>query len=153
MSRRRTVAVLVAAAAAFLVAPHALPAQAATHHDRAAAPAPATAHPLIQGVVVDQNGKPVDDVSVEAVKPDGTVQASALTYASNRPGGPQHGYFYLEVTKGTYTLALSRSEYEDGQPVHAVGLIILAPGRKLHAIPRAWPKRGFRGPGVLIPTR
>ena len=111
MSRRRIAAVL-AACGALLVAPHALPAQAATSHaSRPAAPALAAVHPLIQGVVVDQSGDPVDDVQVQATKADGTPQASALTYASDREDGPQHGYFYVEVTKGSYTLTLSKSGY------------------------------------------
>lgn len=111
MSRRRTTAALLAAALTVLVAPHALPAQAAGTHDRAAAPSRVVAHPLIQGVVVDQDGDPVDDVEVQATKDDGTEQASALTYASDRPDGPQHGYFFLDVTKGTFTLTLAKDGY------------------------------------------
>lgn len=110
MSRRRIAAVL-ACCGALLAVPHALPAQAAPVH-RAAAPRAAESHPLIQGVVVDQKGKPVDDVQVKAIKADGTVQASALTYASDREDGPQHGYFFVEVTRGTYTLKLSRDGYK-----------------------------------------
>ena len=112
MSRRRIAAVL-ASCAALLVAPHALPAQATTpSHDVAAAPSTAVVHPLIQGVVVDQAGKPVDDVMVQATRADGTPQASAQTYASNREDGPQHGYFFVEVTKGSYTLTLSKKGYK-----------------------------------------
>ncbi len=110
MSRRRIAAVL-ACCGALLATPHALPAQAAPA-DRAAAPRAAVSHPLIQGVVVDQKGKPVDDVEVTAIKADGTVQGSALTYASDREDGPQHGYFFVEVTQGTYTLELSRDGYK-----------------------------------------
>ncbi|HEU5037552.1 MAG TPA: Ig-like domain repeat protein [Nocardioides sp.] len=115
MSRRRIAAAL-AACGVLLVVPHALPAQAAAPHaHRADAPARAEVHPLIQGVVVDQAGNPVDDVQVQATKGDGTQQASALTYASERADGPQHGYFFLEVTKGTYTLTLSKQGYKTVQ--------------------------------------
>ena len=111
MSRRR-IATLLASCGVLLAAPHALPAQAAPSHDRAAAPSAVEVHPLIQGVVVDQDGNPVDDVMVQATKADGTPQASDETYASQRADGPQHGYFYLEVTKGTYTLTLSKKGYQ-----------------------------------------
>lgn len=113
MSRRRIVAATLAAGGVLLVAPHALPAQAATaSHDVAAAPGKAVVQPLIRGIVVDQNGTPVDDVTVQATKDDGTPQASDQTYASKREDGPQHGYFYLYVTKGTFTLALSKNGYK-----------------------------------------
>lgn len=71
----------------------------------------AAVHPLIQGVVVDQFGRPVDDVEVRAIKDDGSVQASAFTYASSREDGPQHGYFFLEVTKGSFTVELAKEGY------------------------------------------
>lgn len=71
--------------------------------------------PLIQGVVVDQGGRYVDDVQVMAVRPDGSVAASALTYASDRPDGPQHGYFYLAVGgPGSYTVTVTKSGYVAG---------------------------------------
>jgi Bacterial Ig-like domain (group 3) len=112
MSRRRTAAAL-AAFGALLLVPHALPAQAATSHvARSAASVSAEVHPLIQGVVVDQDGNPVDDIEVQATKGDGTEQASALTYASDREDGPQHGYFFLEVSKGSFTLTLSKDGYK-----------------------------------------
>ncbi|GAA1134913.1 Ig-like domain repeat protein [Nocardioides aquiterrae] len=112
MSRRR-IATLLASCGVLLAAPHALPAQAApSSADRAVAPLRAEVHPLIRGVVVDQDGDPVDDVEVQATKADGTEQASALTYASDREDGPQHGYFFLEVTKGTYTVTLSKKGYK-----------------------------------------
>ena len=120
---RRLVATLLATGGVLLAAPHALPAQAATPHaDRSAAAVTTEVHPLIQGVVVDQDGNPVDDVEVQATKADGTPQASDLTYANRRDDGPQHGYFWLEVTKGTYTLTLSKDgyktvEYDAGQVV------------------------------------
>lgn len=70
--------------------------------------------PLIQGVVVDQGGRYVDDVQVLAVRPDGTVAASALTYASARPDGPQHGYFFLAVgRRGNYTVTVAKQGYRD----------------------------------------
>jgi len=76
------------------------------------APRAAAHPPLVQGVVVDQFGKFVDDVEVDAVGSPGG-KASALTYASKRDDGPQHGYFYLEVgKKGSYTLTLSKDGYE-----------------------------------------
>lgn len=78
-----------------------------------AAPAHAAQiRPLIQGVVVDQGGRYVDDVQVLAVRPDGSVAASALSYASDRPDGPQHGYFFLAVgARGTYTVTLAKDGY------------------------------------------
>ena len=78
-----------------------------------AAPAGATqVRPLLQGVVVDQGGRYVDDVRVLAVRPDGSVAASDLSYASARPDGPQHGYFFLAVVDpGTYTVKLAKSAY------------------------------------------
>lgn len=118
---RRHIATLLASCGVLLAAPHALPAQAAAPHGhRAVVAAAAEVHPLIQGVVVDQDGTPVDDVEVQATKADGTPQASDLTYASKRDDGPQHGYFWLQVTKGTYTLTLSKDgyktvEYDAGQ--------------------------------------
>jgi hypothetical protein len=111
MSRRR-IATLLAACGVLLAAPHALSAEAATSDAAPVAAAAAEVHPLIQGVVVDQAGHPVDDVEVQATKADGTEQASALTYASDREDGPQHGYFFLEVTKGTYTVTLSKKGYK-----------------------------------------
>lgn len=111
---RRTAAVaagLVTGLAAFFVAPQALPASAAPH------PSPGVTveragQALIQGVVVDQFGQYVDDVKVQAIKGDGTPAASALTYASKRQDGPQHGYFFLDVGRGTYTLKLTREGYK-----------------------------------------
>lgn len=111
---RRTAAVaagLVTALAALLVAPQVLPASAAPQHAEGVTVARA-GQALIQGVVVDQFGEPVDDVKVQATKADGTPAASALTYASKRADGPQHGYFFLEVTRGTYTLKLTREGYK-----------------------------------------
>lgn len=107
---RRTVAAVAAGIAALLVAPQALPASAASHAGPAATARAGQA--LIQGVVVDQFGTPVDDVEVKATKADGTAAASALTYASDRKNGPQHGYFYLEVGRGTYTVTFTRRGYK-----------------------------------------
>ena len=79
----------------------------------AAAPADA-ARPhrqLVRGVVVDQTGTPVDDVLVQAVDDFGDVAATALTYASRWPSGPQHGYFFLEVDPGTYSIEISKPGY------------------------------------------
>ena len=83
----------------------------------AAAPAPsapvfvAPAN-LIQGVVVDQRGRAVDDVTVEAVKADGTNDAADQTYEASWEGGPGHGYFALSVHRGSYTLVLSKAGYK-----------------------------------------
>ena len=77
-----------------------------------AAPAHAVVRPLVQGVVVDQGGRAVDDVTVVAERAHGTVAASSLTYASAREDGPQHGYFYLAVgSAGDYTVSMSRPGY------------------------------------------
>lgn len=77
-----------------------------------AAPAQAAVRPLVQGVVVDQGGRPVDDVTVVAERGDQSVAASSLTYASAREGGPQHGYFYLAVgSAGAYTVSMSKPGY------------------------------------------
>lgn len=75
------------------------------------APASAATQKLIQGVVVDQTGRPVDDVTVIARNAEGTAVASALTYASAWEDGPQHGYFWLQVTRGVYTLEISKDGY------------------------------------------
>ncbi len=76
------------------------------------APRAAAHPPLVQGLVVDQLGHFVDDVDVRAIRSNGDPAASALTYASDRADGPQHGYFYLEVgAKGTYTLRLKKAGY------------------------------------------
>lgn len=79
-----------------------------------AAPADAAATRLIQGVVWDQSGRAIDDVLVEAVDADGDVAASAFTYASAWDSGPQHGYFFLEVGPGDYTIRLSKAGYRSG---------------------------------------
>lgn len=110
MSRRHIATALVVCGA-FLTAPHALPAQADTP-DRAVAPSRAAVKPLIQGVVVDQAGRYVDDVKVQALDEDGDVVATALTYASAWPDGKQHGYFFVEVPRGTYTVELSKKGYK-----------------------------------------
>lgn len=68
---------------------------------------------LIQGVVVDDLGRPVDDVRVEAVNARGTVKAADLTYANQAPDGPQHGYFWVAPGAGTYDLVLSKDGYEE----------------------------------------
>ncbi len=111
MSYRRTLAAAAALVAGALIAPQALPASA-TPHPGTATTAPRAGGSLIQGVVTDQSGRYVDDVTVQATKADGTPAASAKTYASDREDGPQHGYFFLEVGRGNYTLTLSRSGYK-----------------------------------------
>lgn len=99
---------------ALALAPAAQPSQAASGtHVGAVQASRAGAPPLIRGVVVDQFGHYVDDVDVEAVRANGNVAASSLTYASNWASGPQHGFFYLEVGKlGTYTLTLAKKGFE-----------------------------------------
>ena len=112
-SRARIAAALatvVALAASALAVQQMIPASAVGSAPSVrVAPAPAS---LIQGVVVDQVGRPVDDIVVKAVKATGEVAASALTYASNWPGGKQHGYFFVEVPRGSYTLTLAKDGYK-----------------------------------------
>ena len=110
MSHRRTLVAAAALLAGALIAPQALPASASS--TGRAVTAQRAGQALIQGVVTDQSGRYVDDVEVQATKDDGTPAASAITYASDREDGPQHGYFFLEVTRGTYTLTLSREGYK-----------------------------------------
>lgn len=110
MSHRRTLAAAAALLAAALIAPQALPASASS--TGRAVTLERAGRALIQGVVTDQSGRFVDDVTVQATKDDGTPAASAITYASDREDGPQHGYFFLEVTRGSYTLTLSREGYK-----------------------------------------
>lgn len=76
-----------------------VPAQTATH--------------LIQGVAVDGDGKGVDNVAVQALDAGtGKPVATALTYASARATGPQHGYFYLWVDRGVYDVVLVKRGYD-----------------------------------------
>lgn len=115
MSWLRHVLVLLATAA-LLVAPHLLSPSVATqaHSVRAAAPSAVEVRQLIQGVVVDQFGRPVDDVDVFAARPGGERVATAKTYASAWADGPQHGYFYLpldQAGRGTYVLTISKDGY------------------------------------------
>lgn len=68
---------------------------------------------LIQGVAVDSSGKGVDNVAVQALDAStGKPAATALTYASARPTGPQHGYFYLWVDRGVYDVVLVKRGYD-----------------------------------------
>lgn len=84
----------------------------AQRHDVAAAPQRVATGPLIQGVVADRNGHYLDDVDVRAVS-GGATAASALTYASPRADGPQHGYFFLAVGElGHYTVTLRKDGYQ-----------------------------------------
>ena len=78
-----------------------------------ATPASAAPEKLIQGVVVDQGGRPVLDVQVVAVNEGGDPAASDLTYENTDANGdPQRGYFALHVgAKGTYTVKLSKDGY------------------------------------------
>ena len=68
---------------------------------------------LIQGVAVDGNGKGIDNVAVQALDAStGKPVATALTYASARRTGPQHGYFYLWVDRGVYDVVLVKRGYD-----------------------------------------
>ena len=114
-----TLATLVALAAGALAGQQMLPASATT----STAPAPvlrATGN-LIQGVVVDDSGRPVDGVQVGAYDAAGERVASAETYASNWPGGRQHGYFFVEVPRGSFTIKLTKPGYRP--VVHEAGRI------------------------------
>lgn len=72
-----------------------------------------TATHLIQGVAVDGDGKGVDNVAVQALDAStGKPVATALTYASARAAGPQHGYFYLWVDRGVYDVVLVKRGYD-----------------------------------------
>lgn len=124
---RTTTALL--AAVALLMTPQVLPASASTTHTvRAAKPTKVSPVPLIQGVVADQFGTNVDDVTVRATQGSADV-ASAVTYASAWASGPQHGYFYLEVGKpGTYTVTLSKKGYET---VKYSGIEVTRPKQKV----------------------
>ncbi|MBF4162630.1 carboxypeptidase-like regulatory domain-containing protein [Nocardioides acrostichi] len=95
----------------------------------ALAPAPAHAEkvppPYISGVVVDDLGRPVDDVLVEAKAIDWSdytlrTWGSAFTYANQNLDGPQHGYFHVEIKDpdtgknrlGLYDLRISKDGYD-----------------------------------------
>jgi len=62
---------------------------------------------FIVGVVRDGE-RDIDDVLVQAVGPD---SGADLTYASPRDGGPQHGFYRIEVPAGRYRLTFERSGY------------------------------------------
>ena len=66
----------------------------------------------IEGVVLGPDGSALDDVLVQALSSDGEAFATALTYASDQPGGPMHGYFYLQVPAETYLLTLTHPDIE-----------------------------------------
>lgn len=111
-------ATVVALAASALAVQQMIPASAAAP----VSSVPVFVAPLnvIQGVVVDQRGRPVDDVTVVAVAADGSNDASEKTYEASWNGGPGHGYFGLNVHRGSFTLVLSKAgyktvEYDAGQ--------------------------------------
>lgn len=79
-------------------------------------------HNTIHGVVVDQGGKKVDDVNVEAYNGQGALSASSLSYASP-DNETKHGYFDLCVGRGTYTLKLSKDGYKTKRGVDAGYLV------------------------------
>lgn len=82
--------------------------------------APTTASKIIRGLVADQSGRLVDDVQVEAIDADGVVAASALTYASEKVDGVQHGFYGLHVAAGTYTLRFSKPGFRTQTVTDAV---------------------------------
>ncbi len=73
---------------------------------------PAPGRAWIQGVVIDQAGRPLDGIQVSAtstVHPEDGPVASWLTYAAPADG-PQHGFFRLYVPRGkaaTYDIDFS----------------------------------------------
>lgn len=107
---------LVATGAAVLTAALGAPAlssAAPAHHGRAVT-AERLGNAHFQGVVVDQTGRPVDDVDVTALDSGDVTVASALTYArTDGEGDEEHGYFDLQVRRGTYTIELSKNGYRD----------------------------------------
>ena len=82
--------------------------------------APATDSKIIRGLVTDQSGRLVDDVQVEAIDADGVVAASALTYASEKADGVQHGFYGVYVPAGTYTLRFSKDGFRTQTVADAV---------------------------------
>lgn len=83
------------------------------HHRAARDPASAASDPpgLIQASPSTVTA-PVLGVDAEAEK-DGEVVASDLTHENvTATGDPQVGYFALHVTKGIYTVTLSKSGFE-----------------------------------------
>ncbi len=85
------------------------------HGDHDDVPAVAERAGLIQGVAADSSGRGIDDVAVQALDArTGEPVASALTYASDRRDGVQHGYFYLHVDPGTYDVVLVKRGYDAG---------------------------------------
>lgn len=111
MSWLRNVLALFATAA-LLFAPHLLPASIATQSTSYPVATAKVAKPLVQGVVVDQFGRYVDGVQVRVTLPNGKPVAAAESYASEWEDGPQHGYFFAETGRGTFTVTLSKSGYE-----------------------------------------
>lgn len=90
---------------------------------------------LVQGVVVDGRGQHLDGVTVQAFDDSGAPAASAETYANLAPGGTQHGYFWLDVPRGVYTVKVAEPGYvpvtlraitiERGHPQASLGEITL----------------------------
>jgi hypothetical protein len=94
------------------------------------APASAVADPIIQGVAVDGTGRPILDVKVSAEK-NGEVIATDLTYENvTADGDPQPGYFALHVTKGDYTVTLSKKGYETA----VIGDVSIRKGRRIASL-------------------
>jgi len=76
----------------------------------------------LHGVVQDAEGQPLDGILVEAYRadePDVTV-ASALTYASDEEGGPEHGFYRLAVGAGEYGVRFS--SLPDADPAYRTAL-------------------------------
>lgn len=96
---------------------------------------------LIQGVAVDGAGQGIDNVAVQALDAStGRPVATALTYASPRPTGPQHGYFYLVVEPGVYDVVLVKRGFDASllQDVNVTGKKDVSLGQ-LQLDLRDWP--------------
>lgn len=106
MSRSRSLAgvLLLALTLGFTVVGASSSSSADSFH--AVIPKYAVGHSRIQGTVESDGGKLLDNVLVTAT---GEGDASQLTYGKD--GGPDHGYFNLSVTKGTYSVTFSKDGY------------------------------------------
>lgn len=112
---KRTVAGLVTTAVLATIPVSLIPSMSANAEPTGqfAPPVPRVADGLVQGVVTVARGQGQDDVVVVAYKGNRAV-ASAITYASQRPNGPQHGYFFLNLDAGDYELRFwKRGVFDD----------------------------------------
>ncbi len=112
---RRTRLALLSLLVPALLVPATASAQDDVDDDHDDVPAVVERAGLIQGVAIDSSGRGIDDVAVQALDArTGEPVASALTYASDRRDGVQHGYFYLHVDPGTYDVVLVKRGYDAG---------------------------------------